>query len=330
MGDTKGTVLITGANGFVGSRLVKKFIDEGYHVVAGVRASSDLSLLEGQDVEYRYGDINDPDSLPPMVAGVDFVVHNAGVVKARREETFYRVNEVGTRNLMAAIAEHNEGVRRVVYISSLAGAGPSLDNRPVTESDPPHPLTVYGKSKIAGETAALEFAGRLNVVILRPSGVYGPGDKEIFSFFQAVHRHLRPAIGNQGRKLQIVHVDDLTEAVFRAVVAEVETGSVYFVAESRAYTMRELTGLLVEAIGRWTVPVCLPGWAFRGVAAVSEVLFKLVGATPMLTREKARELLASWEVDVSKARRELGFESRIGFAEGARQTYQWYREQGWL
>ena len=330
MSSSPRTVLITGANGFVGSRLCRKFLAEGLRVVAGVRQTSDVTLLNGLQVEYRYGDVNDPESLPAMGSGIDYIIHNAGVVKARRPETFYKVNEEGTRNLLSAIAQHNPDVRRVVYISSLAAAGPSVNGHPVAETDEPQPITVYGKSKLAGERAALEFAPAVNVVAVRPPAVYGPGDKETYTFFQAAHRHLKPAIGDQKRKMQLVHVDDLADGVYLAAVADTIPGGVFYIAESRAYTMGELTRLLMHACDRWGVPVYLPGFAFRAVAACSECLFRIFGGTPALTREKAGELLASWEVSTEKARRELGFVSRIPFAEGARQTYHWYREQGWL
>jgi nucleoside-diphosphate-sugar epimerase len=330
MSTTATTVLITGANGFVGARLCRRFLKDGWKVVAGVRKTSNLDNLDGQTVEYRYGDVCDTDTLPSMVAGADVIVHNAGVVKARRARTFYEVNEKGTENLLKAVTQHNPDLSRFVYISSLAAAGPSRRGQPRTEDDPPAPVTEYGRSKLAGERAVLAYADELPVVVVRPPGIYGPGDKEIFTFFQAVHRHLRPAIGDQSRLLQLVHVDDLAEGVCLAATRPVSAGRAYFVAEDRAYSMHELTGLLIEAIGRRTVPVYLPAGLFRLVAAISETVCRLYGGTPMLTREKAAELLADWEVSIERAGTELGYRPRIPFARGAVETYQWYRKQGWL
>ena len=295
-----------------------------------MRKSADLSLLKDLSIDYRYGDITTPESLPSMVADVDYVIHNAGLVKARREDQFFAVNEQGTHNLLNAIAKHNPEIRKVVVISSLAAAGPSRDGLAVTESDPPNPITVYGRSKLAGEKVALGFAGQLPVVVVRPPGVYGPGDKEILAFFQTVYRRLKPCIGNTKRKLQLVHVDDLCRGVSLAATRPTQSGAIYFIAENRSYAMEELVAMLQQACGRKGIPVILPAPAFRFVGAVSESLFRLVGATPMLTREKANEILQSWEITTDKAKRELGFESKIPFALGAKETYDWYINQGWL
>ncbi len=328
--DSRPSVLITGANGFVGSRLSLHLQKAGYHVIAGVRKTADLSLLQDLDVECRYGDITRPGTLPDVVKNVDYIVHNAGLIKARRREAFFAVNEQGTRSLMETVAEHNPEVRQVVYISSVAAAGPSQPGRPIRETDPPRPITTYGESKLAGEKVALSFAERLNVVVLRPPAVYGPGDRAIFDIFRTVHMHIKPMIGSPHRKLQLVHVDDLCYGVELALKAEAKSGGAYFIAEKDSYTYRRLINMVVDACGRRTLPLVLPSPLFRAVATISEFSFRAVGVTPMLTREKTRELNSSWEMDVSRARDELGFESRISFQEGARQTYEWYRAAGWL
>jgi nucleoside-diphosphate-sugar epimerase len=328
--DPKPAVLITGANGFVGSRLCRKLSAEGFHVVAGVRRTADLTLLKDVAVEYRYGDVTQPDTLPAMLAGIEYVVHNAGVTKSRTREGYFAVNEHGAWNLLEAALIHCPRLKRVVYISSVAAMGPSSPGSRLTESDTPHPVTTYGESKLAGEKTALSFAGSLPVVAVRPPGVYGPGDKEIFAMFQAVHRHVRPHLGKMCRRLQLVHVDDLCHGIFRALVADVRPGSTYFIAEQQSYSMREMIRVVAAAVGRWGFPLILPTPLFWLLAFLSEYAFKAVGATPMLTREKVRELNSSWEMDTSKAQRELDFTARIDFSTGVRQTYDWYIKEGWL
>ena len=323
------TILITGANGFLGSRLCRTFSSRGFTVIAGVRKNADLTLLDGIPVVYRYGDITNADTLGEMVVGCDYIIHNAGVVKANKRETFFSVNAGGTRAICEAIVRAGVTPLRFVQISSLAVSGPSL-GRPVKESDPPNPITTYGRSKLEGERIVLEYADKFPVTMIRPTGIYGPGDREMFSFFQAGARGLRVYLGNSTRKIQLVHVDDVCEAVYRATTIAVPSGEVFHVAEQSAYRIEELVDMVASACGKRGLPLAIPGWVLTGVGVVNESLFRLVGRVPMLTREKAGELLASWEVSVDKARDVLGFESHIPFPIGASGTYDWYVAHGWL
>lgn len=327
--DSKQSVLITGANGFVGSRLCRVFLSAGFHVVAGIRENCDRSMINDLDLEYRYGDITLPETLPAMVEGVDYIVQNAGVTKVKKIETFYNVNHFGVRNIArAALAESN--LKKFVLISSLAAAGPSQPGNPIDESAPPHPITEYGKSKLAGEHEILSFADKLNVAAVRPPAIYGPGDKEVFTFFETVRKGIRPLMGNLDRKIQMVHVDDLCRGVLRTVLSDTESGAIYFIAESKSYTYRELVGYISDAVGRKGIPLRIPGGPVKLIGSIFEKIVKAFGGSPMFTREKAEELLANWEMDLSKAKNELGYESAIPFGEGSKQTAAWYRERGWL
>ncbi len=330
MEHSKLTILITGANGFVGSRLCRKFLDNGFHVVAGVRKTADLSMLDGLNLEYRYGDVTKTESLPEMVRDVDYIIHNAGVVKARKKRIFYEVNEKGTANLFGAIEENNPSVKKVIFVSSLAAAGPSKNGRPVTETDAPIPITTYGASKLAAEKTALSYRDKFNILSIRPPAIYGPGDKELFPFFETVYKGIRPFIGNSSRKLQLVEVGDLCQAFYLAVTKDTPSGEICFVAESDAYTMKQLIELLGEACDKDGFRLYVPAFLLYIMAFVAQTLSALVGATPMLTREKAREILSSWEVTTDKAKELLGFTSQISFKQGARSTYDWYLKHGWL
>ncbi|UCD64779.1 MAG: SDR family NAD(P)-dependent oxidoreductase [Candidatus Zixiibacteriota bacterium] len=330
MPESKQSILITGANGFVGSRLCRTFLDNGFNVIAGVRKNADLRQLRGLEVPFRYGDICIAESLGEMVAGVDYIVHNAGLVKAKSEEHFFEVNEQGTGNLFEAIIRRNPDARRVIYISSAAAAGPSQGGVARAEDDPPAPLTEYGRSKLAGERTALSYADKLNVLAVRPPAIYGPGDREILSFFLAASLRIKPYIGSTRRKMQLVYVDDLCRGVLLAVSARAESGRVYYIAENRAYMMKELIKILGKTCGKSAVPLYVPSPVFRLIASFSERIMKSLNLTPMLTVEKANELLASWEVSTSRAEKELGYTSQVPFEEGARETFRWYRTEGWL
>lgn len=330
MSEAVRSILITGANGFVGARLCRKFSGEGFRVIAGVRKTADLSSLKEIKVEYRYGDVTKPETLSEMVSGVDYIIHNAGITKAKSSKQFFEVNHDGTAAMFSAIAEHNRSVKKVIYVSSIAAAGSSENGRPRSESDEPRPLTTYGRSKLAGEQVALSYKDRFPVVSVRPPGIYGPGDREILTFFDTVNKGIKPYIGDTSRKLQLVHVDDLCDGIYLALTKETDSGAIFFICENRAYSMKELIGLLEKGCGRKAFPLVVPAPLFKLIACCSEFSFRLVGATPMLTREKAAELLASWEMNTDRARQVLGFDSKISFERGARETFEWYRKQGWI
>ena len=327
--DSAQKVLITGANGFVGSRLCRRMIADGYHVIAGIRDGCDGTYLAPLDVEYRFGDITKPETLPEMVAGVDYIVHNAGVVKVTRQARFYEVNQIGTRNLLDAAMDVAD-LKKFVLISSAAGSGPSQPDLPRTEDMPYEPITAYGRSKVAAEKEVLQMADKINSVIIRPPAVYGPGDKEMYAFFNILNNRIKPYLGNLRRRLQLVHVDDLARGIVCALKASTGSGSIYFIAEKQSYSYAELVGILRRAVGRVALPIYIPGWLVKAIAWLSEKIMKMFWKVPMFTVEKANEILSNWEVSVDKAREELGFESQIDFAEGAQETTYWYREEGWL
>lgn len=325
----KQSALVTGANGFVGSRLCRRLIDDGYHVIAGIRKGCDDSLINDLKIERRYGDITLPETLPGMVKDIDHIVHNAGLVKAKSIEQFAKVNQEGTKNILHA-AEQNAKLKKFIYISSLAAAGPSKKGKPLTEDIPGHPITAYGRSKMAGEAETLLFKDKINVAIIRPPAIYGPGDIEMFSFFRTLNNRIKPYLGNWNRRIQLVHVDDLCYGVSLALKARTESGAIYFIAESQSYKYSELVDHLQKAVGRSALPLYIPGFHLELLAFLSENIMKALGRSPMFTMEKAREILDNWEVSVEKAERELGYKSQIAFPEGARHTFYWYRDEGWL
>lgn len=328
-GERKGSVLVTGANGFVGSRLCRRLLSDGYHVIAGIRDGCDGTLIEDMQLEYRFGDITKPETLPEMVHDVDYIIHNAGVVKAKDPRRFLDVNKQGTRNILDA-AQKNERLKKFIYISSIAAVGPSKPNRPLTEDSPAHPITAYGRSKLAGEEEILKDVDKINSVIIRPPAIYGPGDREMFTFFQILNNRIKPYLGNPKRRLQLVHVDDLVLGVAKALETNTKSGSIYFIAGSVSCSYAALIRHLRDAVDRVSLPIYIPGWLVRLIAFVSEKSMKAFGKSPMFTVEKANEILSDWEISIEKAKRELGFESGIAFPKGARETVYWYREEAWL
>jgi nucleoside-diphosphate-sugar epimerase len=320
-------ILITGATGFVGSHLVEALSRRDVKVRALVRATSDHSFLERFGVERVEGHLGDRDSLRRAMAGAATVVHMAGAVRALRPTTFHEVNAAGTLRLVEAM-EQDGSAHRLVYLSSLAAAGPA-EGRPVEPDDEPRPLTTYGRSKLAGERHALGRVG-IATAVLRPPAVYGPRDRELLPFFRLAKRGLLPVIGPLTRRVQMVHVRDLADALVRAVEVPEATG-IFHIAESTAYTWSQMLELVEAAVGRRGVRVPVPAALLKTAALGTQVGARMSRRPAVFDHEKALDLLAAgWLCETEAARRDLGFTAATPLPEGLRETAGWYRAHGWM
>ena len=320
---------MTGATGFVGPHVVAA-LAPSWQVRALVRDVARAARIGRTDIDVAAGTLDNPDALRRAMEGVDAVVHLAAATRAGSEAGYVRANAEGTRAVVEAALAATPRPRRLVYLSSMAAAGPSADGRPVAPGDEPRPLTAYGRSKLAGEAVCRSASGELEVVILRAPAVYGPGDRDLLTFFQLARLGVLPVPTGPERPLQLIHVQDLARAVERAVAAGAARG-IYHVADARAYPWAHVARLVAAAVGRRGVQVPLPPRLLRAAAAVSETVGRWSGGVGIFNRDKARELLApGWLCDATTAREELGFETRIPLPEGLVATAAWYRERGWL
>jgi len=325
-------VVVTGGNGFIGSHLVEALAGRGYELQCLVRKTSNLQWLQDVPVEFVYGDVTDAASLPDAVRGADYVYHLAGVVEARREEIFDRVNVQGTRNLLQAVVQHAPGLRRFVYTSSQSAAGPCSEKIPLDECDEPNPITRYGRSNLEAEKVVLSYRERVPVSIVRPPAVYGPRDTMILPYFKIVKLGIKPLLGMRHTKyMNLCYVGDLARGFILAAESEKAVGETYFIGDERAYSRAEVLDCMAEVLSVKAITVHVPDVFAHLLAGFSAVFGRFAKSSATLSPEKARELIAKyWICDVSKARRELGYESRVGLREGLRMTADWYREQGWL
>lgn len=323
-------MLITGATGFVGSHVVEAFGRLGQPVRALVRKTSDVRRLPASGVERVEGSLEDADSLARAVRGTDVIVHLAALTRAHTEKEYHRANVLGTANLLEALRRAEPRPRRLVYLSSLAAVGPSVDGRPVGPADTPRPLTAYGRSKLAGEELCLKAAEELELVILRAPAVYGPRDRDLLHFFRLAARGILPVPTGPARPLQLIHVEDLADAVVRASTAPDGTG-IFHVAEPAAYPWVEVVRLVADAVGVRGRVVPVPAPLVRAAGWASETLGRITGRASIFDRDKARELLApGWLCDVGAMRTVFGFEPQVALPDGLSSTARWYRNEGWL
>lgn len=325
------TVLVTGAAGFIGSHLVEKLTKKNIKVKCLVRQTSNVKWIKDLDVEIIRGDLAVIDSLEDAVKGVDTIFHLAGRTKARTEEAFYTTNSAGTINLLKAVAKNNPGIKRFVYLSSVAAAGPGKKGIPVKESDHNMPISSYGASKLAGEEAVIAFSSQLPVTILRPSVVFGPRDRDGLNVFKIVAKGIRPKIGIGRRYYSMVYVDDLVNVIINSAVKKATTGETIFVSSYPAVEWNEFLKTIQKALGRKVLPVYVPVFIAYIFTLFIEFFYFLRGQETIINRQKIVELKQKyWVCDPDKQKKLLGIKPEFNLEDAVKITSDWYLEEGWL
>jgi dihydroflavonol-4-reductase len=331
--------LLTGGTGFIGQHLAKLLVSRGHRVRALVRRTSVRKPLEVAGATFALGDVTSGEGVKEALDGVDCVLHLAGVTKARTEDEYFRCNAEGTRKLAEAMAAMPHPAR-LVHCSSLAAAGPAIAGKPRREDDEPRPVSLYGRSKLGGELAVRQYADRVPSVIVRPPIVYGPADKEFLPSLLPMARlgvYLKSGMGP--KHYSLIHVDDLCEGLYRAATSKQTLGAddaargVYFLTDGRdEYSWEEVCRTLSQAMGTGrNVVIPLPDAVGYAAGLGSEVLARLRGAVPMLSRDKASEMRqAAWTCSSDRARNEIAYAPVVPLAEGFKTTLDWYRREGWL
>ncbi|MDR2192278.1 MAG: NAD-dependent epimerase/dehydratase family protein [Endomicrobium sp.] len=316
--------VITGANGFVGSHIVEELISKKYQVICIVRSSSNLSKISKFPLLYKYGNLTDKTFLQNCVQNADAVIHCAGTVRAFNKDGYFQSNVENTRNICEAVLKSNKELKKFIFISSQAAMGPSKTLQPRKLDEKEEPVSDYGLSKLAAEEVVKNtLGGKIPYTILRPASVYGPGDKDIFIFFNLVHKHLRP-VTIEKRILQLVYVKDVAKSVISCIENKKTDDKTYYIAHKTSYTWAQVGKIIAKAAGRKTVPLPLPDFVFKfaGMAAQS---FSLLTKKPaVLNKQKINEMLKErWTADTQPAETDLN----IDFTKleiGSKITYNWY------
>jgi nucleoside-diphosphate-sugar epimerase len=331
--------LVTGASGFIGQHLARALVERGDCVTCLVRSASRGELLKPLGVELAMGDVTDAASVRAELRSVDVVYHLAGLTKALRASELFRVNQLGTRNVVeAATAQANPPT--VVVVSSLAAAGPAVDGRPRVETDPASPVSHYGRSKLAGEQAAAEVAANVPVTIVRPPIVLGEGDRASLEMYKPIVRfglHLVP--GFTPHQYSVIHADDLASALILAaergqrVRGDSDDGFTgrYFAAADEMPTYAEIGQMVAEAFSAKRFRAHrIPLFLAAAIANTSQLGSYITRRPVVFGRDKLREASAGSWICSPRALRELGFQPAKPFAERLKQTADWYRQQGWV
>ena len=337
-------VLITGASGFIGYHLVQAALQRGFEVHAAVRPSSeksDLKLL-GMEAErdkkgkllFVYPDFESKEKLIPLMTNgsYSYIIHAAGVTRAKSTEAYNEVNANYTLRLAEAALASGLPMKRFVFVSSLAAVGSEEYDAalPINENTIPKPLTSYGKSKLLAESY-LAGLKDLPLTVIRPTAVYGPREKDILILFETLNKGLDLYIGRRPQWLSFVYVTDLVAATLAAFKEDSKLHTAYNISDGKKYDRYKLANLFKEFSKKSPYRLHVPLGVIKLIAAMLEAVSVFSENTPVLNKEKIGELTAeNWYCSIDKARKNLGYEPKFGLEDGLKKTLTWYKENKWL
>ncbi len=327
----KKPVLVTGSTGFTGTHLCRRLNEAGYQVRALARPTSDTQALRDLGVEVVPGDVTAPMTLRQAVKGCQTVYHLAALYRQEGvpKKEFWNVHVTGTQNVLEASMEG--GVERVVHCSTVGVQG-AIANPPATETHPYNPGDEYQRTKMEGEKLALQFFEKHNFpgVVVRPVGIYGPGDMRFLKLFKHIQNRKFMMFGNGEVLYHLTHVDDLAAGIILAGEKDPARGQVYTIAGNEYVTLNQLVGLIAQClkvpVPRWR----LPFWPLWAASLSCEILCKPLGIEPPLYRRRADFFRKDRAFDISKARNELTFSPTIDLTTGLQRTADWYKQHGYL
>lgn len=329
-------ILVTGASGFIGSFIVEEALRQGMDTWAAVRPSSSKRYLQDKRIHFINLNLSSKEELTSQLEGheFDYVVHAAGATKCLHAEDFYKVNTAGTRNLVDALVALKMPLKRFVFVSSLSVFGAIHEEQPyqeITEQDTPKPNTAYGKSKWEAEKYLDSLGIQFPYIILRPTGVYGPREKDYFLMAKSISQHIDFSVGYKRQDITFVYVQDVVQAVFLALERG-KNGRKYFLSDGDVYQSTTFSNLLHHELGeKWLIRIKAPIWVLRVITFLGEYIGRATGKMSALNNDKYNILKQrNWRCDIEPAVDELGFHPQYPLERGVKLAVKWYKENKWL
>lgn len=323
-------LLVVGAGGFIGGFICKEGLSRGMKVTAAVRESTSRRYLDDPRLQFLVLDYDDPGQMTEAVASAgpwDYIIYNLGATKAATFPEFNLVNYEYLRRFVEALKATDRVPQRLLFMSSLSALGPGDEKNytPLDSSTIPAPNTRYGLSKVKAEQY-LEYQSGIPYIIFRPTGVYGPHEKDYLMMVKSIDSHFDFGVGFKPQMLTFIYVDDLVTAMFDALAAGV-AGKKYIISEERSYTQGEFRRIVAEELGKkWVIPVRLPLWTAWVASFVAEKIGHFRAKPSTLNRDKFKIMKQrNWNADVSDAQRDFGFKTRFSLRDGIRETVREYR-----
>lgn len=320
---------VTGGSGFVGNHLVEKLVLAGHRIKVLVRKTSNAELLEKLGVEFVYGDVVDKESIESLVNDVDVVYHVAAKVYAGSKDEFWNVNLKGTENILDACL--NRGLSRFVHVSTVGVTG-SIENPPGDESSPYHPTSSYDRSKCEAEKTALRYHREhgMPVTIVRAPVLYGPGNMHILRLYKWIQSGSFRLIGSMTNLMHPCYIENFLQGITLAAEKPKAIGEIYIIGDEKPLTWIEYATTIAEVMGVNPPKRHVPISMMKIVAYLSEFKSWMFGGEPFFSSWYLDELTKNFAYDISKAKKDLGYNPEISLIEGISRAVDWYRQNGFL
>jgi nucleoside-diphosphate-sugar epimerase len=322
---------VTGASGFTGSYLCKALIEKKYNVKALVRKNSNRENLGKMNIQFIEADLADPDSIKGKIKDTDIVFHIAALYRQEgvSKDMFTKVNLEGTRIMLdESIAS---GVKRFVHCSTVGVQG-EISNPPATEDAPYKPGDHYQVSKLKGEKLALSYfkEGKIDGVVVRPVGIYGPGDTRFLKLFKHIHKSNFKMIGKGNVLYHLTFVEDLVQGIVLAGENPDASGKIYTIGGNEYLPLTDLANMIAQILDKPISKIHIPLWPVYTAAFLCEMVCRPLGIEPPIYRRRLDFFTKDRAFDISKAKKELGYNPKVPLKEGLERTAKWYKENGWL
>jgi len=325
------TALVTGATGFIGSRLTQELHEHGYTVRAMRRRTAPPEALAHLPITWVEGDVTDIDTLRQAMEGVDVVFHIAALYREAKfgDDMYWKVNFEGTKNALEAARE--KGVSYFCHCSTTGVLG-DIAHPPADENEPYGPLDVYQESKTEAEKLVLEWfrEGKIHGSVIRPTMVWGPGDTRLFKLFRGVARRMLPIVGDGATWCHWVLVDDLVRAFRLAAETPASDGQLYIIGGERPVTLQYTMETIAKVYKVKLLPFKIPVLPIQLVGSFVETLCAPLGIEPPIHRRRADFFVKNRSFKIDKAKRDLGYSARYTFEQEAELVAKWYIDNEWL
>ena len=321
-------ILISGANGFIGSNLCNFLLLKGYSVTGLIRENANINNFN-TSISIVRCDYQDTQKLKKLINDFDIFIHLAALTKAKDFEEFYQANVILTENLVR-ICSHSTNLKQFIFLSSQAAVGPSVELNSVKEDDSAMPISWYGMSKNFAEQKIINEC-TIPWTIIRPASVYGQGDRDFYHYFKMIKHHLAPIPGLETKYISLIFVQDLLRIIEKSINNNDVFNQILHAADEKKYTIEEFLSILGSVQNKITFSFKVSDKVIYFLACISELISKFTGEIQIFNKQKAIEIAQnSWLLDTQKTKILLNLNFNSNLYENLKKTFIWYKENNLL